>query len=275
MTFPYFGRKATLAPLYPAPMYPLVIEPFAGSLAYTLHHRPERSVGIERDERVVALWHRLASMTEVPTPPVLGSKTDDLMVKLCSYSEHSLTSGSMTVTSRMLRDWQSVHRRAIAASDYMRTVDYRLGTYGDAGNPTATWFIDPPYQLANRRGYLHGAAGIDYDELAEWVMTRSGQVIVCEQAGATWLPFTPLADVVSHRGVRKSEVVWISRPPTRGCCEWPGEHSHANPAPNTEGDSPYCEAQVGGMECGVSVLRWGIQCAKHDPPVAPNTEGEG
>ena len=62
MTFPYFGRKATLAPLYPTPQYPLVIEPFAGSLAYTIHHRPESAVGIERDDRVVALWHRLATM---------------------------------------------------------------------------------------------------------------------------------------------------------------------------------------------------------------------
>lgn len=28
---------------------------------------------------------------------------------------------------------------------------------------------------------------------------------------------------------------------------------------------PYCEAQVGGMECGRPVSKWGHQCIKHDP----------
>lgn len=28
---------------------------------------------------------------------------------------------------------------------------------------------------------------------------------------------------------------------------------------------PYCEAQVGGWECGRSVERWTQQCEKHDP----------
>lgn len=28
---------------------------------------------------------------------------------------------------------------------------------------------------------------------------------------------------------------------------------------------PYCEAQVGGMECGSPVEKWGQQCEYHDP----------
>lgn len=28
---------------------------------------------------------------------------------------------------------------------------------------------------------------------------------------------------------------------------------------------PYCDAQVGGMECGMLVERWGYQCENHDP----------
>lgn len=28
---------------------------------------------------------------------------------------------------------------------------------------------------------------------------------------------------------------------------------------------PYCEAQIGGMECGNPVRRWGQQCLTHDP----------
>ena len=39
----------------------------------------------------------------------------------------------------------------------------------------------------------------------------------------------------------EDERTHLSAPPVApegegGCCEWPGEHSHANPAPNTEGE---------------------------------------
>ncbi len=30
-------------------------------------------------------------------------------------------------------------------------------------------------------------------------------------------------------------------------------------------EQPYCEAQVGGMECGARVEKQGHQCMKHDP----------
>ena len=30
-------------------------------------------------------------------------------------------------------------------------------------------------------------------------------------------------------------------------------------------ETPYCEAQVGGMECGRPVEMWSHQCEKHDP----------
>jgi site-specific DNA-adenine methylase len=212
MTFPYFGRKSKIAGQYPAPLPGVpVIEPFAGSMAYTLHWRPERALGFERDARVADLWHRLSLLDAVPNPPVKGSSTDDLLVKLCSYSEHSLTSGKMTVTSRMLRDWESIHRRALADGPYMReNVLYSQGDYRDAGDVEATWFIDPPYQKANRRGYRYGAAHLDYGELASWCLARKGLVIVCEQEGADWLPFQRFTDLVSHRGSRTVEVWWTN-----------------------------------------------------------------
>lgn len=30
-------------------------------------------------------------------------------------------------------------------------------------------------------------------------------------------------------------------------------------------EEAYCEAQVGGMECGRPVHKWNQQCSKHDP----------
>lgn len=52
---------------------------------------------------------------------------------------------------------------------------------------------------------------MDFDALATWCRSRTGQVIVCEQQGATWLPFTPLADALNSQGKIKTEVIW-SRP---------------------------------------------------------------
>lgn len=209
--FPYFGRKARTAHKFPAPRFPLVIEPFAGSLSYSLHYRPEQAIGIERDERVVAMWHRLLTASGLDPAPPVGSKTDDLLVKVCSYSEHALTSGTLTVTTRMVRDWAGVHRNAAAVAPWAAVhTRYQQGTYADAPDVEATWFIDPPYQKANRRGYKYGGSSVDFKHLAEWVRSRRGQVIVCEQQGADWMPFRPLASIATHRGSVSQEVIWLN-----------------------------------------------------------------
>lgn len=212
--FPYFGSKKRIASLYPAPVYPLVIEPFAGSMAYSCYWRPEKAVGFEADERVVALWGRMLTITGDEPAPCIGTQTDDLLVKLMSYSEHALTSGTMTVTSRMVRDWESLHRRWAREAEWM--IDHLTVIHDDytaADDIEATWFIDPPYQRANRRGYRFGGSTIDFDELAAWCKSRRGQVIVCEQEGADWLPFVPLTDVATHRGSRSAEIVWFNNLP--------------------------------------------------------------
>ena len=43
---------------------------------------------------------------------------------------------------------------------------------------------------------------------------------------------------------------------------------HSNPRPDCScvchgPEEPYCEAQVGGMECGAPVAKWGQQCKWH------------
>ena len=73
----------------------------------------------------------------------------------------------------------------------------------------ATWFIDPPYQNAGKH-YRFGSSQLDYPALAAWCQTREGQVIVCEQGGATWLPFQVLSDVKTTRaGQRSIEVIYL------------------------------------------------------------------
>ena len=212
MTFPYFGSKRSTAKLYPRPKYSIVIEPFAGAAAYTMHYRPPIALLIDADPRVIGLWDRVARIsddTPTPTPPEIGSRTSDLLYMCMTYSEHASTSKYMSVSKRMVRDWSSVHRRLREAAPYIRSsCAYKKGTYRSAPDIEATWFIDPPYQHANRRGYAKGASQIDFSDLAAWVMSRRGQVIVCEQSGADWLPFKHLVDVSTHRGAKSIEVIY-------------------------------------------------------------------
>src|SRR5690606_4564477 len=83
------------------------------------------------------------------------------------------------------------------------------GSYADLPNAPATWFVDPPYN--NRAGslYTFGSGGIDYSHLGAWCREREGQVIVCENDGADWLPFAPFADARAYRTQRSREVVWL------------------------------------------------------------------
>jgi hypothetical protein len=207
--FPYFGSKKRIARKYPAPLYRTVVEPFAGSLGYSMYYRPEESNAFDADERVVELWRRLMVGEVAQSPPRIGTKTDDLLVKLCSYSEHALTSGTMTVTSRMVRDWASLFQRWAETAPWAKEhVSIAHASYEAAPDIEATWFIDPPYQHANRRGYREGSRKIDFSSLADWCKSRRGQVIVCEQEGATWLPFESFNALPTHRGAVSREVVW-------------------------------------------------------------------
>jgi hypothetical protein len=84
-------------------------------------------------------------------------------------------------------------------------------SYLDIPNEPATWFIDPPYEVAGRAYRFHS---IDYPALGDWCRSRSGQVMVCENKGANWLPFRPFRTIKGlegRRGGKKSvEVIWTN-----------------------------------------------------------------
>jgi hypothetical protein len=188
--FYYLGRKARVAPKLPKPRYDTIIEPFAGSMAYSLHWQPDRAIGIELDERVVAIWNRLAGwdakrLRSYRVPDV-GERFTDPWMKLSDPGNCALNS-SYRVMSKMMheRAW-TLKRQAIRHHRWARDhVWYLHGDYRQAPDWECTWFIDPPYQGVDN-GY---DSGLDYDELGDWCRTRRGQVIVCESANATWLPF--------------------------------------------------------------------------------------
>ena len=190
--FVHYGRKVKAASSYPAPAYPLIIEPFAGSMATHLHHRPQHAIGVELDAPTVALWHRLCAMSAAELAdfpmPVVGARSHDPWVIRASASSTAHLSKYRTVSAFMAQRFDEQRRYAIRHLDYARTVLYAQGDYRQAPDIEATWFVDPPYEGV-KDGYSHGSATIDFAELAEWCMTRKGQVIVCEGPAGTWLPF--------------------------------------------------------------------------------------
>jgi hypothetical protein len=84
-------------------------------------------------------------------------------------------------------------------------------SYADIPDQAASWFIDPPYRVAGRAYRFHD---INYPALGDWCMSRRGQVMVCENAGADWLPFRPFRTIKGlegKRGGKKSEeVIWTN-----------------------------------------------------------------
>lgn len=234
MPFFYYGGKKSLAPHYPAPAYGTIIEPFAGSAGYALHWATPRHrvILIEKDPAVVALWQRLQApdaaddILSITCPPVGFSGKLDPLLLLCQGGiggQKAFTEGEFTVTGWMVRNWRNHCNRILSALPIIKPWTIIEGDYTEAPNLRATWFIDPPYwvpehQRGRRRGdgYAMSASEIDFDALGAWCQTRRGQTIVCEQDGATWLPFRPLrhahtASSDEDVGTRL-EVVWTRTP---------------------------------------------------------------
>ena len=68
--FYYYGRKKQIAKHYPEPSYDTIVEPFAGSAAYSLYgnHWKRRVILVEKDDRVSQIWKWLI---EEATPPAM------------------------------------------------------------------------------------------------------------------------------------------------------------------------------------------------------------
>jgi hypothetical protein len=68
--------------------------------------------------------------------------------------------------------------------------------------------VDPPYQS---QGHHYRNSAIDYDHLSQWARSRGGQIIFCENAPASYLPFEPFRQLrgVCEGGKRMTtEMMW-------------------------------------------------------------------
>jgi hypothetical protein len=221
----YYGGKWRAAPHYPTPLHDTIIEPFAGAAGYSMRYPDRRVILVEKYPTICEMWRWLIAVkpSEVMRIPEVDD-VDDLpawvpvgarslvgfaMNSACSTPRRTLSAGrrKMCALNRQYEGWTPALRARVADQvEHIRHWTIIEGDYADAPDIEATWFVDPPYQHAGRH-YVHSR--VDYGALATWSERRRGQVIVCEQEGADWLPFRP------HRTERagptrqySNEVIW-------------------------------------------------------------------
>ena len=227
----YYGGKWRAAPMYPKPEHRTIVEPFAGGAGYSLRYADHDVVLYEKDRDLVSMWKWLIQATpaDVQALPVLPefSHVDEIDAPhgakvMIGFGLNAGAAESCKSPSKWVRykpngveSWSTRRRERVAKQvDFVSHWEcHHVDDYSDIPDQDATWFIDPPYQVAGRR-YRHGSDGIDFPALAEWCRIRSGQVIVCENEGADWMEWTDAKSVRGTQGTRrsgKSSEVWFHR----------------------------------------------------------------
>lgn len=209
--FSYYGAKSRIAKYYPKPLYDTIIEPFAGAANYSLLYANKNCILYDKYEVVIRIWKWLQTQTaesinELPrlrSQPITHIQPIEAQWWLSFQSNQGTAKprnwagsiGSRTY-SAVMRDIEKINHWQCIVGDYTECPDIQ-----------ATWFIDPPYSNT-KHDYVH--ANIDYTRLAEWVLTRKGQVIVCERGKATWLPFSTFREYSrgQHEGYDKELIYY-------------------------------------------------------------------
>lgn len=233
----YYGGKYMAAPKYPAPLFGTIIEPFAGAAGYSMRYPDRQVILVDKYPVVCEVWRYLIGATpaEILSIPCVDH-VDDLpgrvpqggrwLVGFClsdatTSPRKSLSAGrkARAHLNRIDAGWTERMRERVA-SQVDKIKHWRIieGDWYQAPARRATWYVDPPYNNAAGSHYVHGPGAIDFDRLGKHCReVMPGQVIACENDGATWLPFRPFATFktgIAGNGATagSKEVIW-----TRGC----------------------------------------------------------
>lgn len=221
---PVYGGKSQLAAYYPSPKFPVIVEPFAGGANYSLRYASRTVVLIDSNPQLVAAWRWLIHtdvdtvLRSIPRRVSAGDRVSDMSnggpVGLREYLRAHCNLGTFgrqnsdVVTHAALGRWHLAYDRAEYWCPQIKHWTVHNGQYSDFGGFTATWFIDPPYNNAAGLRYQHQFR--DYPGLSKWCLERRGQIIVCENSGADWLPFRFFRK--QHQGLhvrtKQDEVIW-------------------------------------------------------------------
>jgi len=214
--FSYYGSKSKIVKRYPKPIHNTIIEPFAGSARYALEYWEKEVILIDKYEPIYNVWKYLqnASKEDILSLPEIPPSTELMTIdgfKNLSSPEKNLIGFCSNRGSNMPKNFSGKFcnfdrdkKRISESLHKIKHWDIRIGDYHDVENLKSTWYIDPPYE---KMGKLYKESNIDYEDLSNYCKTRNGQVIVCENDGATWLDFKPLVELAGQRKMSK-EVFW-------------------------------------------------------------------
>lgn len=217
--FPYFGRKMKIHGRYAPPLHEHIVEPFAGSASYALLHHAKHVTICEKNQMIAQVWRFLIeklSEKHIAKWPDELKKGQDLRELKISVEERRYIGfwaqpGSSrpgyTVTEFGEKQWSRAKQFIRGHLPIIRKWTLIEGDYSLAPDVEATWFIDPPYYVAGGT-YLTFLEPEEYKALGKWCLKRRGQLIVCEGAGADWLPFKKLCDFTSFEGRKSIELVY-------------------------------------------------------------------
>lgn len=227
--FSFYGAKWRDAPHYPKPRYSRTIEPFAGSAGYSTRYYLNDVVLVEKDPIIAGLWRWLigASGDEILALPLeIPTTVRDLGLApgpstLIGFWLARGSHGARQTPAAWMRHGEypnsfwgvKVRARIADQVGAIRHWTVIEGDYSDAPEVEATYFVDPPY--ANKAGSHYRIRFAGHAALGEWCRTRPGQVIACENDGATWLPFRHFRMIksstnVGHGKKTSAEAVWLS-----------------------------------------------------------------
>jgi len=220
----YYGAKTNIIDYYPAPKFDKIIEPFAGTARYALKYFDHDILLVDKYDVIIKIWKWLQQCSPEDIKKLPRFKVGDNINKL-SYDceEARLLTGFLTGFGRQT----PTNIATIRHRDRPKYLNYRinfiannlwkikhwkikLGTYEDIPNQKATWFIDPPYQIGGNQ-YKENNSKINYNYLSEWTKKRKGQIIVCENMNANWLPFIPMIYQNIKSG-KYLEAIWSNYP---------------------------------------------------------------
>lgn len=214
--FSYYGTKARLALMYPAPQYDTIIEPFAGAAGYSCAHADRQVLLYDANPKIIGTWQYLIEATPADITALPDVQPGQSLRDFAQLSEaerwligYCINPASTIpkVTASKRSAWLRYKPRLAAFVPRIKHWRAECLSWNHIPLRAATWHVDPPYQAAGK--YYFGYDGICFDLLGLWCRKLPGQVMVCENEGADWLPFVPL---VRQQGMTKTqvEVIWTN-----------------------------------------------------------------
>lgn len=219
----YYGSKTNVVNSYPHPIHSDIEECFAGYARYSLRHFEKNITLTDKYKVVTDLWKwlQLCSPHDILSlpRPIIGQTLNDFKWD-CIEAKHlmgfiiqyGVASPGITPTALKFKSRGNFINYTLnrISKELFKIKHWTIieGSYEDRPMREATWFVDPPYQIGGHK-YKHSNKKIDFSSLGRWCQELPGQVIVCENMEADWLPFVKLKN--NHTQVKESvEAIWTN-----------------------------------------------------------------